>query len=165
MATALSAKNVTVSLWIGAEPSEQNDQVTVEGLSNSDTAVLIAPIDTYSGITPSLSGSLHGRPFSKQGGDVTIEITGYSPTLPWVLRRAEALRNLQDDTEVRIHGVIEYGRVGQVMNLSGGLLTSFRPGSNFGNPGLSVCPFTIRFEEIVGDLTAFNPDLSEREQG
>ena len=158
MATTFHPNDVVISLRTGPTPQSTENQITLSGLSDSDTAIQMPDQEYYANIRTALNGLTDGTLNAKQGGPVTFEFIPTSEDTKWFLSRAAELR---DGENVKVHGTMNIERLGTVVNFRNGLLTTVRPGPSFGTGGLANMPFTVQFEEIAGDWSGLNASVSE----
>ena len=159
MATSINPDDVVVTLRTGRTPQSRENEIVVEGWSDSETAFTMPDVEPYTTITTTLGGRLHARAKKRISGDVGIEVDATSPFCQWVQARVSDRRQGE---EVIIHGTVVNRRFGNVTNLRSGFIQSYRPSPSFGTRQ-SVMPTTIRFEDIQGDYSDFRPHLDESE--
>ena len=154
--TSYRPEDYVVTLTRGMTADTQGNRIQLSGLSDSATAVNASDVDLTTNIREGLGGLLEVTLRGSFGGNITFELMHSSPDVEWFINASNEMALPRG--RVRIYGSIMIVPTGYVVNLRNGTLITARLVPNAGSEGVSVQPFTVRFQQIAPSTADFRPE-------
>lgn len=155
MTVAIHPKHLVIALATVSATGDDENQITLDGLSDSATSITLPDIEFTSNIRTGLDGLQVSTPFSRASGEVVYELMSTSPGVKWFQDRS--LEMLNGDLVV-IRSELTNSVTLEAVSLREGTLRVGRPFPHFGTDGPSVMPFTVAFADIRANYTKFVGD-------
>lgn len=155
MTIAIHAKHLVIALATVGASGEDENQITLDGLSDGATSLSMPDIELTSNIRTGVDGLQVTTPYARAFGDVGFELMPTSPGVKWFQDRSLDMLN---GGQVVIHGEVTNSVTLEAVSLREGTLRVARPFPHFGTDGPSVMPFVVRFADIRADYAKFVGD-------